>query len=273
MLTSVPNVILTGGLSIPQLGFGTAHALQADIEAALAAGYRHIDTATMYGNETAVGGAVRASGLDRSEVFVTTKLNNPDHRFGDVIGAVERSLSWLDFDYIDLYLIHWPMPAYDRYVETWRKLFGFVEEGRIRAIGVANFQKDNLQRLIDETGEAPAVNQVEIHPLFQQPELRSFHAAHGIASEAWGPLAKRKYDLDALGAIAAAAQAHGKTSAQVVLRWHMQEGTITIPKTSNPARVKENIDIFDFVLSDDEMAAMRALDTGVRTDVMALDQN
>jgi 2,5-diketo-D-gluconate reductase A len=272
-----PALTLNQGPSIPQIGFGTWRIgdgeAQAAVASALAAGYRHIDTAALYGNEAGVGAGLAASGLDRADVFITTKLANTDQKARDVIGGFERSLDRLGFDYVDLYLIHWPLPAVDAYVETWRAFERIAASGRARAVGVSNFMMPHLERLIRDTGLVPAVNQVELHPLFQQPDLRDFHASAGIATEAWGPLGRGKYDLAQLPAIATAAAAHAKTPAQVVLRWEIQEGIVTIPKTSRPERMAENLDIFDFSLSDDEIQSIRALDTGVRRDDSPLDVN
>jgi 2,5-diketo-D-gluconate reductase A len=262
----VPLVRLNQGVDIPQLGFGVfmvdPTTTQKTVEQAIQAGYRHIDTATGYDNEQQVGAAIRACGLPRQDLFVTTKLRNDHHSAGDADGAFQRSFDALNIDYIDLYLIHWPMPKFDLYVKTWQQLEGFKAQGGTRAIGVSNFKIAHLQRLLDETEVVPALNQVELHPIFQQKELRAFQDAHGIKAEAWAPLGQGRFPLDSIPAINAAAQAHGKTPAQVMLRWHMQEGIIAIPKTNTPARMAQNIDIFDFQLDDAEMTAIRAADTG-----------
>lgn len=264
----VPLIPLNDNHSIPQLGFGVfkvdPDVTQAAVEAALAAGYRHIDTATGYANEAAVGAAIRASGIARDDLFVTTKLANPDHRAGDFRGAYERSLAALDLGYINLYLIHWPMPAVDHYVEAWDEFIRFREEGLVNSIGVSNFQIPQLEAIIGASGVVPAVNQVELHPVFQERELRGFHQAHGIVTEAWGPLGQGRWPLDAYPAITTAAGAHGKSPAQVILAWHLQQGRVVIPKATNPAHLVDNFDIFDFTLSEGEMAAIDALDTNQR---------
>jgi 2,5-diketo-D-gluconate reductase A len=268
MDSSVPLVSLNSGTRIPQLGFGVflipPEDTQQAVEDALEVGYRHIDTATGYSNEAEVGAAVRASGLPRDEVFVTTKLRNDHHAAGDVEGAFERSLQALDLGYIDLYLIHWPMPRNDRYVDAWRTFDTFRADGRARSIGVSNFHIPHLERIIEETGVTPAVNQVELHPTFQQRELRAFHDAHGIATEAWAPLGQGRYDIFNLPPMQAAAAAHGVTPAQVVLRWHIQTGIIALPKSSSRHRMQENLDIAGFELTADEMAAIDALDENRR---------
>jgi 2,5-diketo-D-gluconate reductase A len=263
---TVPRLPLPGGVEIPQLGFGvfqvppeeTAEA----VSRALAAGYRHIDTAAAYENEAEVGEAIRASGLDRDEVFVTTKCFNDDHGYDEATRALEASLGRLEMDHVDLYLIHWPVPRHDRYVDTWRAFVDARERGQTRAIGVSNFQPDHLRRLIDETGETPAVNQVELHPRFQQAELRRVHAELGIVTEAWSPLAQGQVLEDPT--ITRIAEAHGKTPGQVVIRWHLQLGNVVIPKSVTPERIEENFDVFDFRLSDEETSEIEALDEGER---------
>jgi 2,5-diketo-D-gluconate reductase A len=268
MSASTPQVLLNSGEAIPQIGFGVFKVDPADtqrtVEEALEVGYRHIDTATGYDNEEQVGAALRASGIPREEIFVTTKLRNDHHKAGDVEGAFSRSLRMLGLDYIDLYLIHWPMPANDRYIETWRTFESFAEDERAQSIGVSNFLIPHLERLLDETEIVPAVNQVELHPIFAQPELRAFHEERGIRTEAWGPLGQGKYDVFGLPAIREAADAHRVTPAQVVLRWHLQLGNIVIPKSSSRERMQQNLDVTDFTLSEDEMAAIPPLDEGRR---------
>lgn len=268
MVLSVPSVPLNSGAAIPQVGFGVfkiaPEVTQQAVEDALEVGYRHIDTATGYGNEAEVGAAVRASGIPREDVFVTTKLRNDHHAAGDVEGALDRSLQALDLGWIDLYLIHWPMPRVDKYTETWRTVGTFSADGRARSIGVSNFHVPHLERVIAETGVTPAVNQVELHPTFQQRELRAFHAAHGIETEAWAPLGQGRYDIFNLPPILAAAAAHDVTSAQVVLRWHLQTGIIALPKSSSRERMRENLDIAGFALTAEEMASIDALDENVR---------
>ncbi|GAA4267067.1 aldo/keto reductase [Frondihabitans peucedani] len=263
--TTIP---LLSNTSIPQLGFGVFLVDPADtqrvVEDALEVGYRHIDTATGYDNEKEVGLALKASGIPRDEIFVTTKLRNDHHKAGDVEGAFERSLEALGLDALDLYLIHWPMPANDHYVDTWKSFETFHADGRAKAIGVSNFLVPHLERLLAETEVVPAVNQVELHPVFQQRELRAFQAQHGIVTEAWGPLGQGKYDLFGMAPIQAAASAHGMTPAQVVLRWHLQTGNVVIPKSNRKERMAENLDVFSFELDADEMAAIDALDENRR---------
>jgi diketogulonate reductase-like aldo/keto reductase len=265
-ISQVPTVALRGDVDIPQLGFGVFQIPPRDtVEAvlrALDAGYRHIDTASAYGNEAQVGQAIRASGLDREEVFVTTKCFNDDHGHEPARRAFKRSLDQLELDHVDLYLIHWPVPARDRYVETWRALIELRDEGLVRAIGVSNFQPAHLRRLVAETGETPAVNQVELHPYLQQAGLRREHADLGIVTEAWSPLAQGAVLDDHV--IKALARQHGKTPAQIVLRWHTQIGNVVFPKSVTPHRVAENLDVFDFDLSERELDLLADLDRGER---------
>jgi 2,5-diketo-D-gluconate reductase A len=262
----VPTLALRGGAQIPQLGFGVFQIPPRETEEvvaqALQAGYRHIDTAAAYRNEAAVGLAIRASGLDRSTVFITTKCFNDDHGYDQSTRAFHDSLKRLEVDYLDLYLIHWPVPAHDRYVETWKAFIDLRDAGLVRAIGVSNFQPAHLERLIAETGETPAINQVELHPHLQQPGLRHEHEQLGILTEAWSPLAQGQ----ALGdePILHAAEAHSKTPAQVVIRWHLQLGNVVIPKSVTPARIAQNLDVFDFELTAAEMQAIAELDAGTR---------
>jgi 2,5-diketo-D-gluconate reductase A len=268
MTNSVPQLALNSGTSIPQLGFGVFKVDPADtqrvVEDALEVGYRHIDTATGYNNEAEVGAAVAASGIPREELFITTKLTNADHKSGEVSAAFDLSLTKLGLDYLDLYLIHWPMPANEKYVQTWRQFERFYGEHSARAIGVSNFLVPYLETLIEATDIVPAVNQVELHPIFQQLELHDYAAAHGIAVEAWGPLGQGKYDLFGMSPIEAAAAAHAKSPAQVVIRWHLQTGNIVIPKSNSRERMAENFDVFDFELSADEMAAIDGLEENRR---------
>ncbi|MFE3138369.1 aldo/keto reductase [Streptomyces scopuliridis] len=266
-MNSVPYVVLNNGVRIPQLGFGVFQVGDEEttsaVLTALEAGYRSIDTAAVYRNENGVGRAIASSGLPRDELFITTKLWNDDQGYDSTLAAFDASLARLGLDRADLYLIHWPTPARDRYLDTWRAMEKLLADGRTRAIGVSNFQPAHLQRLLDETGIVPAVNQVELHPGLQQEELRDFHAQHGIATEAWSPLAQGALlQEEALTEIAGR---HGKTPAQVVLRWHLQLGNIVIPKSVTPARIRENIDVFGFELSDGDMAALATLDRGLRT--------
>ncbi|HEU0256450.1 MAG TPA: aldo/keto reductase [Microbacteriaceae bacterium] len=268
MTESIPQVSLNSGTTIPQLGFGVFLVDPADtqrvVEDALEIGYRHIDTATGYNNETEVGKAIAATGIRREELFITTKLSNDDHRAGDVRGGFERSLDRLGTGYLDLYLIHWPLPGVDKYIDTWRTIQTFAADGRAKAAGVCNFTVAHLTRLLAETDLVPAVNQVELHPAFAQRELQAFGTEHDIRTEAWGPLGQAKYDLFGLAPIRAAAAAHDVTGAQVVLRWHIQHGRIIFPKSTHRARLQENFAIFDFTLTDDEMAAIDGLDHGKR---------
>jgi 2,5-diketo-D-gluconate reductase A len=277
MTDSVPQLPLNSGASIPQLGFGVFRVdpddTQRVVEDALAVGYRHIDTATGYNNEAQVGAAIRASGIPRDEIFLTTKLRNDHHKSGDVAGAFERSIDALGMDRVDLYLIHWPMPANGKYLETWRTFERFAADGRATSIGVSNFMIEHLETLIAESDTVPAVNQVELHPIFQQRELRAFHDRHGIRTEAWGPLGQGKYELFTLPAIADAATAHGVAPAQVVLRWHIQTGNIVIPKSNARERMAQNFDVFGFELDAAQMAAIDALDENRRVGGDPLENN
>jgi 2,5-diketo-D-gluconate reductase A len=262
----VPLVPLAGGVEIPQLGFGVFQIPPEDTTEittlAFQAGYRHIDTAAAYRNEAQVGQAFRASGLDREDVFITTKCFNTDHGYEEATHALRASLDRLELDFVDLYLIHWPVPAQDRYVETWRAFIDAQEQGLVRAIGVSNFQPAHLQRLVDETGVTPTVNQVELHPRFQQPGLRREHEDRGIVTEAWSPLAQGHVLDDPV--IARIAETHERTPGQVVIRWHLQLGNVVFPKSATPERIEENLDVFGFHLSDSEMAAIEELDAGER---------
>jgi len=262
----VPEIELADGVQIPQLGFGVFLVPPGETErtvgAALESGYRHIDTASGYRNETEVGRALRASGLERSELFVTTKLGNDDHGYEQARRAFHASLERLDLSQVDLYLIHWPLPMRDRYVETWRAFIDLQVEGLVRSIGVSNFQPAHLRRLIEETGVTPTVNQIELHPHLSQPQLRRLHAELGIATEAWSPLARG--DVLADPAIAGVAKRIGRSAAQVVLRWHLQLGNIVIPKSVTPERIRENVDIFDFALSAEDVEMIEGLDRGER---------
>jgi 2,5-diketo-D-gluconate reductase A len=263
---TVPTIALNNGVEIPQLGFGvfqikpeeTAEATRTALEI----GYRHIDTAQMYGNEREVGAAIRASGIPRDEIFVTSKLNNGLHRPDDARRAFDGTLAALDVDRIDLFLIHWPLPTrYEGdYVSTWRTLEEFAADGRARSIGVSNFQVPHLQRLAAETDTVPAVNQIEVHPYLTNDEVRGYGAEHGIATEAWSPIAQGGVLKDPT--ITAIADRLGRSPAQVVLRWHLQLGNIVFPKSTTPSRVRENIELFDFELSDDDVAAISGLDRG-----------
>jgi 2,5-diketo-D-gluconate reductase A len=265
-VASIPTVALHDGVDIPQLGFGVFQVppedTQATVEEALASGYRHIDTAGAYRNEAGVGAAIAASGLAREEVFLTTKLWNSEQGYDSTLAAFEKSLERLALERVDLYLIHWPVPSEDRYLDTWRAFERIHEEGRSRSIGVSNFRVEDLQRLEDEAERQPTVNQIELHPSLQQAELRAWHAEHDIATEAWSPLAQGALlDEDTIETIAAH---HSKTPAQTILRWHLQLGNVVIPKSVTPGRIRENIDIFDFELSEDDMSAIARLDAGDR---------
>ncbi|MFD4694545.1 aldo/keto reductase [Streptomyces sp. NBC_00683] len=266
-MSTVPTVTLNNGITIPQLGFGVFQVpddeTTAAVSGALDAGYRSIDTAAVYGNETGVGRALATSGIPREELFVTTKLWNADQGYDSALAAFDASLAKLGLDYVDLYLIHWPTPARDLYPDSWRALEKLLADGRIRAAGVSNFQPAHLRRLIDAGSLVPAVNQIELHPGLQQEELRTLHAEHGIATEAWSPLAQGALLDDS--ALVAIAERHGKSPAQVVLRWHLQLGNVVIPKSVTPARIRENIDVFDFELSPADMDAIAGLDRGMRT--------
>jgi 2,5-diketo-D-gluconate reductase A len=267
MTPTVPTVTLNNGVEIPQLGFGVFQVPDAEttaaVSAALEAGYRSIDTAAVYGNEAGVGAALASSGLPREELFVTTKLWNADQGYDATLRAFDTSLAKLGLDHVDLYLIHWPTPARDLYRESWRAIGKLAADGRIRAAGVSNFQPAHLRRLLEESALVPAVNQIELHPGLQQRELRSLHAESGIATEAWSPLAQGAVLGES--ALKEIAERHGRSPAQVVLRWHLQLGNVVIPKSVTPARIRENIDVFDFVLGDEEMSAIAALDRGLRT--------
>jgi 2,5-diketo-D-gluconate reductase A len=261
--------MLNNGKTIPQFGFGVFQVKPEDtaqaVTTALQAGYRHVDTAEGYGNEQEVGEAIAASGLDRADVFVTSKLDNASHLPDDARKAFDGTLSALGFDYVDLFLIHWPLPTrYDGdYVSTWRALEEFYRDGRARSIGVSNFQPHHLRRLHTECEIPPAVNQIEVHPYLTQDEVRAFCGEHTIAVEAWSPIAQGKVLDDPV--ITSIARAVGKTPAQVVLRWHIERGDIVFPKSVTPARIKENIDIFDFELSGEDVAFITALNKNQRT--------
>lgn len=261
------DITLNNGVRMPQLGFGVFQLPPEEtvtaVRQAIDAGYRSIDTAAMYNNEREVGRAVAASDVPREELFITTKLWNSDHGYDPAIKAFEASLDRLGLDYLDLYLIHWPRPGADQYVDTWRALEKLHADGRIRAIGVSNFQPAHLRRLMEETATVPAVNQIELHPYLQQRELRAFDAEHDIATEAWSPLAKGGELLNE-PAVAGIAERLGVTPAQVVVRWHLQLGNIVIPKSRTPERIVSNADVFGFELSDADMTAIASLDQGQR---------
>lgn len=258
---------LNDGHTIPQLGLGVykvPDALAANtVQVALESGYRHLDTAALYANERGVGVGMARVGLPRNEVFVTTKVWNAQHGYDETLVALDDSLAKLGLDYVDLYLIHWPAPRQNRYVDTYRALETLKADGRARSIGVSNFHPHHVDRLLAETDIVPAVNQIELHPWLQQVEERAYNAAHGILTEAWSPLARGRAignnTLDAIGA------RHGKSAAQVVVRWHLELGNVVIPKSVTPSRIRENLDVFDFALDAADHEAIRALDSGERT--------
>ena len=265
-MSAVPAIELNDGNHIPQLGFGVfqiePERTASAVKDALEIGYRHIDTAEMYGNEKEVGQGVRDAGLDRGDVFITSKLNNGFHKPDDARRAFDNTLRALESDYVDLFLIHWPLPTLygGDFVSTWHVLEEFARDGRARSIGVSNFQPAHLDRLAKESGTVPAVNQVEVHPYFANETVRAYGLEHGVVTEAWSPIAQGKVLDDAV--IERIADSVGRTPAQVVLRWHIQRGDIVFPKTVTPERMRENFDIFDFELSDDDMSTITRLDRG-----------
>ena len=267
MPTRTPLVTLHNGVQIPQLGFGVFQVpddvTTAAVAAALSAGYRSIDTAAIYGNEVGTGRGLAESGIARSELFVTTKLWNAAQGYDTTLAAFDVSLGKLGLDYLDLYLIHWPSPARDLYLETWRAFETLYADGRVRAIGVSNFLPEHLQRVLDLGGTVPAVNQIEVHPALQQRAINEFNDAHGIRTEAWSPLAKGTVLADPV--ITAIAARTGRTPAQVVLRWHLQQGRIVIPKSVTPSRIAENLDVFGFELTPADLTAIDTLEAGART--------
>lgn len=259
---SRPTITFSDGMSMPQVGLGLwqtpANVTAGVVRTAIETGYRSLDTAAAYENEGGVGEGVRASGVAREELFVTTKLRNRDHGYDDALKAFDRSLQRLGMDYVDLFLIHWPAPTQDRYIDAWRALTRLQEEGRARSIGVSNFMVEHLRRIIGETGVIPALNQIELHPKFQQTDLRAFHAGQGICTESWSPLgqgALLKHPV-----IARIAARHGKTPAQAIVRWHLDQSLVVIPKSVRPERIAENFEVFDFRLDDADMSAIAALD-------------
>ena len=262
MTDAIPHLTLNDGRRLPQIGFGTwplddAQAQQA-VQAALACGYRLIDTAARYGNETGVGRGIAASGVARTEVQLTSKLRGSEHGYDSTLRAFDATLAALGTDYLDLYLIHWPLPMRGLYVDTWRAFVRLRDEGRIGSIGVSNFQPAHIERLQAETGVLPAVNQIELHPDFTQADLRAWHAQQGIAIECWSPLGRGEVLKDAT--VAQIAQKHGRSAAQILLRWHVQHGLVAIPKSQDPARMKQNLAVFDFALDADDLAALARLD-------------
>ena len=265
-MSKVPTIELNNGVAIPQLGFGVFQIkpdeTAAAVKTALDIGYRHIDTAEMYSNEKEVGQGIRDAGLDRADVFITSKLNNGFHRPDDARRAFDQTLKALDSDYVDLFLIHWPLPTlYDGdFVSTWKVFEEFARDGRARSIGVSNFQVAHLDRLAEDTDTVPSVNQIEVHPYFGNEQVRAYGREHGIATEAWSPIAQGRVLGDPV--INRVAEARGKSPAQVVLRWHIQRGDIVFPKSVTPQRVKSNFELFDFELDDSDMNAISALDKG-----------
>ncbi|MBP8538460.1 aldo/keto reductase [Streptomyces sp. MK37H] len=266
-MSKVPFITLNNGVRMPQLGFGVWQIpddeAQVAVRNALDAGYRSIDTAAIYGNEEGTGKGLAASGIARDEVFVTTKLQNADQGYDSTLRAFDTSLTRLGLEYVDLYLIHWPLPGVDKYVDTWKAFEKIYSEGRAKAIGVSNFHPAHLQRLLSETSIVPVIDQIELHPQLPQAELRAFNARHDIATEAWSPLGQGKGLLED-PKLAAIAEKHGKTPAQVVLRWHLDLGNVVIPKSVTPSRIKDNIDVFDFQLDSEDLAAIDSLETGNR---------
>ncbi|HEU0183163.1 MAG TPA: aldo/keto reductase [Agromyces mariniharenae] len=266
-VTPAPSLSLDDGNTIPQLGFGLYKVPAADAARlsrdAIAIGYRHLDTAALYANEEGVGEAVRSAEVPRDELFVASKVWMDDNGYDSTLRAFDASMQRLGLATLDLYMIHWPVPSTDLYVETWRALVRLQEEGRVQSIGVANFHAHHLERIIGETGVAPVVNQVELHPWLPQEELRAFDEAHVIRTEAWSPLARGRVLGTPL--LAEIADKHGRTPAQVVLRWHLELGNVVIPKASSPERLRENLDVFDFTLDDEDMAAIATLESGERT--------
>jgi len=266
-MSTVPSLVMNNGLQIPQLGFGVflvpPEETKQAVTEALDAGYRLIDTAQGYRNEEGVGAAIAESDVPRDELFITTKLTNSEQGYDTTLAAFDGSMDKLGIDVLDLFLIHWPLPMFDQYVETWRAFEKLLADGRVRSIGVSNFEIPHLQRLLAETDVTPAVNQIELHPEFPQEDLREFHQQHGILTESWGPLGQGKGLLEN-PQIVEVAQRKERTPAQVVLRWHVQLGCVVIPKSVNPDRIRENINIFDFELDDADMAEISKVRTGER---------
>ena len=263
-----PTIRLNSGHHIPQLGFGvfkvSPDQTRDVVVQALDAGYRLIDTAAMYRNEEGVGAALAAADIPRKDIFVTTKLNNDAHGYDAALRAFELSRTKLGVEYVDLYLIHWPLPALDRYVETWKALIKLNQDGVARSIGVSNFQPEHLERITDETGVTPALNQIELHPYLTQPQLREYDTSHGIATEAWSPIA-RGGGLLKDPVITSLAEKYGKTPAQLVIRWHIDLGNVVIPKSVTPQRILENFEVLDFELDSEDVDALLALDRQGRT--------
>ncbi|MEU6017498.1 aldo/keto reductase [Streptomyces sp. NPDC047515] len=266
-MSKVPSITLNNGVEMPQLGYGVWQVPDDEaartVATAIESGYRSIDTAAIYENEQGTGRAVAASGVAREELFITTKLWNSEQGYDSTLRAFDASLDKLGLDYVDLYLIHWPVPAKDAYIDTYKAFEKIYSEGRAKAIGVSNFLPEHLERLLGETSVVPVINQIELHPQLQQAESRALHAKHGIATEAWSPLGQGKGLLE-VPTVVAIARKHGRTPAQVVLRWHIQTGNVVIPKSVTPSRIVENLDVFGFELDADDLAAFAALDEGKR---------
>ena len=271
------SLTLNTGDQIPQLGLGVFKVdddvCEQIVRDALEIGYRHIDTAMIYRNEAAVGRAIASSGIPRDELFVTTKLWNSDQGATATPEALATSLELLGLEYVDLYLIHWPAPLRDEYVASWLALEELHQQGLVRAIGVSNFEPEHLERVLEEGSIVPAINQVELHPAFQQRKLRAFQEPLGIITEAWGPLGQGKYELSELPGLTEIAEAHGKSIQQIVLRWHLQEGVVVFPKTVRKERMMENLSVFDFELSPEEMTALAAMDADRRVGTHPMDGN
>jgi diketogulonate reductase-like aldo/keto reductase len=267
MMPTTPALTMNDGLSIPQLGFGVFQIPQDEtqtaVSSALDVGYRLIDTAQGYQNEEGVGAAIEAGAIPREELFITTKLTNSEQGYDQALAAFDESMRKLGLDVLDLFLIHWPIPMFDLYGETWQAFVRLQQEGRVRSIGVSNFEVEHIERIVSETGVVPAVNQIELHPEFPQEELRAFHAEHGILTESWGPLGQGKGLLENRHVVEVA-ERKSRTPAQVVLRWHLQLGNVVIPKSVTPSRIRENFDVFDFELDETDMASIAQVNTGNR---------
>lgn len=262
-MTSVPLLTLNDGFTAPQLGLGVWQ-VEADqaadiVQTALDAGYRAVDTAAMYRNEPGVGEGIRRSGVAREDVYLTTKLGNADHGYDAAMAAIDDSLERLGTDYVDLYLMHWPLPMFDNYVETWKAMVQMQKDGKARSIGVSNFEKEHLERIIGETGVVPAVNQIELHPKFQQQAMRAYHKTHDIITESWSPLGSGRLIEDRdIGRIA---EKHGKSVPQTIIRFLLQEGLMVIPKSATPERIRANFDVFDFSLDEADIETLRDMDS------------